>query len=182
MLTSDGREGPDPRQLRHRRLPGGRTRRQWASRRRRCRPPCVRHDGDAATDDEQERRPIDLGDEAASGALAAAGAPQVTAERRDQADRSPTDESSADESAADEPAPRKVAVWDDGAIDQAAMRSRIEETRTRLKVKAFDAMIRGQVALLGRDGGEAPGPAAEEPALDGDLDGMVDGAFSEQEY
>ena len=62
------------------------------------------------------------------------------------------------------------------------MRARIEETRTRLKVKAFDAMIRGQVALLGRDGGEAQAPNVEEPDLDGDLDGMVDGAFSEQEY
>ena len=62
------------------------------------------------------------------------------------------------------------------------MRSRIEETRTRLKVKAFDAMIRGQVALLGRDGGEAPGQAAEDPGLSGDLASMVDGAFSEQDY
>ena len=35
---------------------------------------------------------------------------------------------------------------------------------------------------LGRDGGEAAGPTAEELALDGDLEGMVDGAFFEQDY
>ena len=105
----------------------------------------------------------------------------------DQAQKSPTHEpaadgSAADRSAADEPVPAKVALWDDGAIDQAQMRARIEETRTRLKVKAFDAMIRGQVSLLGRDGGEAPGQIEEDPGLGGDLSGMVDGAFSEQDY
>ena len=85
--------------------------------------------------------------------------------------------------ATDEPAassePRE---WEGGAIDQAEMRSRIEETRTRLKVKAFDAMIRGRTALLAHDGGEAPAPAGDAPSLDGDLAGMVDGALSEQEY
>jgi diguanylate cyclase (GGDEF)-like protein len=127
-----------------------------------------RGEDDVATGDEQERRPRVPGDEAASGPPADAGAPRVPAERRDQAV---------------EPAALvKVAAWDEGAIDQAEMRSRIEETRTRLKVKAFDAMIRGQVALLSRDDGEAPGPAAEDLALNGDLEGMVDGAFSEQEY
>jgi diguanylate cyclase (GGDEF)-like protein len=142
-----------------------------------------RRDDDVATDDEQERPPRDPGDEAASGPLAEAGTPRVTDERQDQADESSRDESSTDESAADEPAtPRKIALRGAVAIDQAEMRSRIEETRTRLKVKAFDAMIRGKVALLGRDGGEAPGPTSEEPSLDGDLEGMVDGAFSEQEY
>jgi diguanylate cyclase (GGDEF)-like protein len=135
-----------------------------------------------AADDEHEYRPRDPGDEAASGALVEAGTPQVVAGRQHWADGSSEDEPARDESTAEEPAPTKVVMRDDGAIDQAEMRSRIEETRTRLKVKAFDAMIRGQVALLGRDGGETPGPAAEEPVLDGDLEGMVDGAFSEQDY
>ena len=125
-----------------------------------------RHD-DVTTDDEQECCSRSAGDEAVSGPPAEAGDPQVGAEQ-DQAD---------------EPAAlSKVAVQDDGTIDQAEMRKRIEETRTRLKVKAFDAMIRGKVALLARDGDGAPEPTAEEPALGGDLEGMVDGAFSEQEY
>ena len=137
---------------------------------------------DVASHDEQER-PRDLGDQAGGGPVAAAGTPQVAPGRRDQADESSAVEPAADESLVDEPtAPARVAARDDGAIDQAEMRSRIEETRTRLKVKAFDAMIRGQVALLGRDGGEVPGLTVEESPLDGDLDGMVDGAFSEQEY
>jgi hypothetical protein len=62
------------------------------------------------------------------------------------------------------------------------MRSRIEATRTRLKVKAFDAMIRGESVLLGRDGGEAPGRTCHDPVLDGDLEGLVEGALSEEEY
>jgi diguanylate cyclase (GGDEF)-like protein len=140
-------------------------------------------DDDGATGDEQEGRPRDTGDEAASGPLVEVGMPSVAAERQDRADESSTDESSTDERAADEPAaPTKPAVRDDGTIDQAEMRSRIEETRTRLKVKAFDAMIRGGAALLSRDGGEAPGPTSDDPSLDSDLEGMVDGAFSEQEY
>jgi diguanylate cyclase (GGDEF)-like protein len=146
-----------------------------------------RRDDGVATDDGRERSLSDAADVAASGPAADAGSPQVAAERRDQADEALTDEPSADgssaaESAADEPAAPKVALRDDGAIDQAEMRARIEETRTRLKVKAFDAMIRGQMALLGRDDGEAPSTAAEQPALDRDLAGMVDGAFSEQDY
>jgi diguanylate cyclase (GGDEF)-like protein len=133
---------------------------------------------DAAPGDERERRPLDTGDAEASGPLAEAGAPRVAAELQDRAAEPP-----ADESAADEPAtPTKVTLPDDGAIDQEEMRSRIEETRTRLKVKAFDAMIRGKVALLGRDGDEATGPPAEDSTTGGDLEVMVDRAFSEQEY
>jgi GGDEF domain-containing protein len=124
---------------------------------------------DVAADDEQ----------AASGPLAEPSAEESSAD--ESAGESPA-ETAAVETAAGERVAPKVALRNDGAIDQAEMRSRIEATRTRLKVKAFDAMIRGQVALLGRDDGEAPGPAAEDPTLDGDLEGMVDGAFSEQEY
>ena len=142
---------------------------------------------DVPTGDDQERSPSDLGAEAATGSPVEAGVPLVTAERRDRADESST-ESSTDESPAGEPAPDGTAApaeprtWDGGTIDQAEMRSRIEETRTRLKVKAFDAMIRGRTALLAQDGGEAPEPTVDDPRLDGDLEGMVDGAFSEQEY
>lgn len=43
-----------------------------------------------------------------------------------------------------------------------AMRRRIETTRNRLKAKAFDAMMTGESALLGRD---SAGAGAEVPAL-----------------
>jgi diguanylate cyclase (GGDEF)-like protein len=132
---------------------------------------------DAAAGDEREQHLSDAGVETAAAPLVEAGVLQVTAERRDRAD-----ESSIDQPAADEPAPTKPALRDDGAIDQAEMRSRIEATRTRLKVKAFDAMIRGGTALLSQDGSEAPMRTSEDPTRDGDLEGMVDGAFSEQEY
>jgi len=142
-----------------------------------------RRDDGVATDDEQERRPDGPAGAGAGEPVSEAGTPQVTGERQDQADESSTDEPSTDESVVNKPAaPASIVARDHGTIDQAEMRSRIEATRTRLKVKAFDAMIRGQVALVGRDDGEAPGPTAKDAALDGDLDGMVDGAFSEQEY
>ena len=133
---------------------------------------------DVDAGDGQERHAGDAGVEAAAGPLVDAAAPQLSAKRKDRAA-----ESSGDEPIADEPAARpKPAVRDDGTIDQAEMRSRIEETRTRLKVKAFDAMIRGESVLLALNGGEAPEPTGDDPALDGDLEDMVEGAFSEQEY
>ena len=140
-------------------------------------------DDHGATGDQQEHRLLDRGAEGAGGPLVEVGMPPVTAERQDRTDESPTRESSTDERAADEAAaPAKPAVLEDGTIDQAEMRSRIEETRTRLKVKAFDAMIRGGVALLSQDDGAAPGPAGDDPSLEGDTAGMVEEAFSEQEY
>ena len=129
--------------------------------------------GEADTGDKQEQRPRDAEAEAASGPPAEAGDPPVTAERRDRAETS----------AGGEPAaPAKPTLWDGDTIDQAEMRSRIEATRTRLKVKAFDAMIRGEGSLLGRDGGEGPAPLCDDPVLDGDLECLVEGALSEEEY
>jgi diguanylate cyclase (GGDEF)-like protein len=123
--------------------------------------------------DERERRPDEAGVETAAGPVVETGMQPLAAERQERAD----------EPSSDEPAARnEPAVREDGTIDQAEMRSRIEETRTRLKVKAFDAMIRGRVALLGRDDGEALGSTRGEPAMDGELEGMVEGAFAEQEY
>ena len=130
--------------------------------------------GDADTGDEQVQPPYDAEAETARGSPAeAGGVPLVTAERQDRTEKS----------AAGEPAaPTKPPLWDGDTIDQAEMRSRIEATRTRLKVKAFDAMIRGEGALLGRDGGEGPGPTCDDPVLDGDLEGLVESALSEEEY
>ena len=61
------------------------------------------------------------------------------------------------------------------------MRSRIEETRSRLKAKAFDAMMTGESALLGRDpeGAEVNLPVASE--VDGDIVQTIDETLREEE-
>ena len=69
-----------------------------------------------------------------------------------------------------------------GAIDQAEMRRRIDETRARLKVKAFDAMMSGEAALLSRDSGEKPVPKGDGVELDGELESTIDEALSQEEY
>jgi diguanylate cyclase (GGDEF)-like protein len=129
--------------------------------------------GDAEGGDELLSGPCDAEAEAASASPVEAGAPLITAARRDR-----TGKSAAGETAASTDSP----LWDGDTIDQAEMRSRIEATRTRLKVKAFDAMIRGEGALLGRDGDEGSAPLCDDPVLDGDLDCLVEGALSEEEY
>lgn len=66
-------------------------------------------------------------------------------------------------------------------VDYNAMRARIEGTRGRLKAKAFDAMMSGESALLGR---ESPEKAAERPApavLDHDLDQTIETSLREEQ-
>ena len=70
----------------------------------------------------------------------------------------------------------------DGTIDQAELRRRIEETRARLKAKAFDAMMSGESALLGRDSGEKPVPKGDDLKLDGELESTIDESLSQEEY
>jgi hypothetical protein len=84
----------------------------------------------------------------------------------------PVVEEPADESAARE----------GGTIDQAEMRRRIEETRARLKAKAFDAMMSGESALLSRDSGEKPVPQGDDIKLDGELESSIDESLSQEEY
>ena len=79
-----------------------------------------------------------------------------------------------------EPAPADLR--DTGAIDQAEMRRRIEETRARLKAKAFDAMMSGEAALLGRDDDASSAPRHDDPKLDGDVESTIDDADSAGEY
>ncbi len=69
-----------------------------------------------------------------------------------------------------------------GAIDQAEMRRRIEETRARLKAKAFDAMMSGEAALLARDSGDVPVPTSEEHGLDAETDSVIDESLSQEDY
>jgi len=81
----------------------------------------------------------------------------------------------------DEP-PAPAAAREGGAIDQAEMRKRIEETRARLKAKAFDAMMSGESALLARDSGEKPVPKANDIKLDGNVESTIDESLSQEEY
>ena len=86
------------------------------------------------------------------------------------------------EPVADEPSLRpEPSAWGESTIDQAEMRGRIAATCARLKAKAFDAMVRGEMALLSRDGGVETGSAFEDVASGGNLGSMVDEAFSEAE-
>jgi transcription termination factor Rho len=83
---------------------------------------------------------------------------------------------------AEEPAAAAAPAREGGGIDQAEMRRRIEETRARLKAKAFDAMMSGEAALLSRDSGEKPVPGADDVALDAETDSAIDESLSQEEY
>jgi len=89
----------------------------------------------------------------------------------------------AEEAPVDEPVVEEESVArEDGTIDQAEMRRRIEETRARLKAKAFDAMMSGESALLSRDSGEKPVPKGDDVELDGELETTIDESLSQEEY
>jgi hypothetical protein len=88
-----------------------------------------------------------------------------------------------EEPIAEEPvAEEEAAAREGGTIDQAEMRRRIEETRARLKAKAFDAMMSGESALLSRDSGERPVPKGDDAKLDGELESTIDESLSQEEY
>ena len=107
------------------------------------------------------------------GRLVEAGVLLVKAERHGRAEAPFAGEPVAEE----EPAGREG-----GTIDQAEMRSRIEETRARLKAKAFDAMMSGEAALLSRDSGQRPAPRGDDLKLDDELERTIDKALSQQDY
>ena len=62
------------------------------------------------------------------------------------------------------------------------MRRRIEETRARLKAKAFDAMMSGEAALLARDSGEKPVPRDVDVPVDNDVAETLDESLSQDDY
>jgi hypothetical protein len=68
------------------------------------------------------------------------------------------------------------------AIDQAEMRRRIEETRARLKAKAFDAMMSGEAALLARDSGDEVLTKEPEIEVDGEVANTIDESLSQEDY
>ena len=89
-----------------------------------------------------------------------------------------------EEVVAEEAAPKEASPREGGGIDQAEMRRRIEETRARLKAKAFDAMMSGEAALLSRDSGEKPVPTADDAGLelDAETDNVIDESLSQEDY
>ena len=62
------------------------------------------------------------------------------------------------------------------------MRRRIEETRARLKAKAFDAMMSGESALLSRDTGEKPVPRAADVDVEPEISSSLDESLSQEDY
>jgi hypothetical protein len=102
------------------------------------------------------------------GKLVEAGVLLVKDERRSRAP---------EPGAGDEPAARVG-----GTIDQAEMRRQIEETRARLKVKAFDAMMNGEAALLSRSSGKQSLPKGDDLKLDRELESTIDEVLSQEEY
>ncbi|GAB4249630.1 MAG: hypothetical protein Kow00122_07120 [Thermoleophilia bacterium] len=68
-------------------------------------------------------------------------------------------------------------------FDHEAMRRRIEETRNRLKAKAFDAMMSGEAALLARNSRsvpETPG-VGHSPAVDEEVDETIESTLTEED-
>ena len=71
----------------------------------------------------------------------------------------------------------------DGSFDQEAMRRRIEETRNRLKAKAFDAMMSGEASMLSRDSGSGPRASAASPVpLDSEVAESIEKTLTEEEF
>jgi hypothetical protein len=98
-------------------------------------------------------------------------------------EEAPAEEPVADEPVVEEPAAEEEpSAREGGAINQAEMRRRIEDTRARLKAKAFDAMMSGESALLSRDSGEKPLPKGDDVKLDGELESTIDESLSQEEY
>lgn len=70
---------------------------------------------------------------------------------------------------------------EEGAFDHEAMRRRIEETRNRLKAKAFDAMMGGGTALLGRDSDLSKLPSTPAVEVDSEVDHTIEATLTEED-
>jgi len=69
----------------------------------------------------------------------------------------------------------------EGDFDHDAMRRRIEETRNRLKAKAFDAMMSGEGALLGREGA-ATRPEVVQVQVDSEVERTIESTLTEEDF
>jgi hypothetical protein len=66
-------------------------------------------------------------------------------------------------------------------VDYDSMKDRIERTRSRLKAKAFDAMMTGESALLGRDLGDTSTTQQTVPDVDSEVDETIETSLREEE-
>jgi len=66
-------------------------------------------------------------------------------------------------------------------LDYESVKNRIEMTRSRLKAKAFDAMMTGESALLGREPEDAPPKRPVMPVIDSEIDQTIETGLREQE-
>ncbi len=66
-------------------------------------------------------------------------------------------------------------------VDYESMKSRIESVRSRLKAKAFDAMMSGESALLGRDSEDAGHRRSVLPDVDSEVDETIESSLREEE-
>ncbi len=66
-------------------------------------------------------------------------------------------------------------------VDYDSMKSRIESTRSRLKAKAFDAMMTGEAALLGRDLEGRTRSNGDVAGVDSDIDETIETSLREEE-
>jgi hypothetical protein len=75
----------------------------------------------------------------------------------------------------------RAAAADDNGSDYDAMRARIELTRSRLKAKAFDAMMAGESALLGRDSDDSAPWSRPAATFDSEIERTVDSTLREED-
>jgi hypothetical protein len=66
-------------------------------------------------------------------------------------------------------------------LDYESMKSRIESTRSRLKAKAFDAMMMGESALLGRDVDDPSRKRKLLPEVDSEVDETIESSLREED-
>jgi hypothetical protein len=69
----------------------------------------------------------------------------------------------------------------DEPVDYDSMKNRIESTRSRLKAKAFDAMMTGETALLGRDLDGVSHALGKVGGVDNDIDETIETSLREEE-
>jgi len=75
--------------------------------------------------------------------------------------------------------PAEAPAADESDFD--AMRARIELTRSRLKAKAFDAMMAGESALLGRDEQASSDVSKPAVSIDSEIEQTVDNTLREED-
>jgi hypothetical protein len=74
-----------------------------------------------------------------------------------------------------------VPVDEELTAEYDAIKARIQETRSRLKAKAFDAMMTGESALLGRDSGDRALNRPEAPKIDEEVEQSIERGLREEE-